>query len=92
MKVRGGFGLLLGLRWKDGPRIAVPFTVSFAGPRRRIGHGTAQRGIAELVERKVIRIAQLVENPRRRFLPDMPLPEMRLYVPGGDAFADVGDR
>jgi hypothetical protein len=45
-----GFLLLVGLRWADGPRVAVPFAVRFAAAWCGLGHGTAQHAISTLIK------------------------------------------
>jgi hypothetical protein len=56
-RVRDGFKLLIGLRWRDGDRVPVPFSVGFAEAWCRVRHTTAQRAIADLIERSVIYVA-----------------------------------
>jgi hypothetical protein len=68
-RAREGFGLLAGLRWADGPRRPVPFTVRFAVAWCGLSHGAAQKALRALVSEGIIR-----EVERRG--------RLSLYLPG----------
>lgn len=64
-----GFSLLAGLRWVDGPRRAVPWSVRFAAAWCGISHRQAHVGISALLQ-----AGSIIETERRG--------RVRLYLPG----------
>jgi hypothetical protein len=80
VRALNGYKLLIGLRWSDGPHIPVAYSVKFASAWNKHGNGTAQRAIAELIEREIIWQADCIINEGHRH--DLPL-----YLPVGIAEA-----
>jgi hypothetical protein len=70
-----GFGLLIGLRWADGPRRPVAYSVRFCAAWNSLPTGKAGTAIKQLIAWRVIRVAEKVRRPGSPF-------EVRLFLPG----------
>jgi hypothetical protein len=70
-RARAGFALLIGLRWADGPRRPVAFSVRFCAAWCSLPIRAASAGINELLDRAVLWQENAGDNSR-----------LRLYLPG----------
>lgn len=90
-RARDGYGLLVGLRWADGERRPVAFSVRFAAAWCGLGRRAAHLAVGSLVEHGVIRQVDQVGRVRL-YLPGDPgehcatvLPLRRAGMNGGNA-------